>query len=147
MASRPLSAREELPYLVVSLIFTLVVTIVPKPTPNQWDYLAVGWSIILAIAGTFYIYWQNGGSKGDHFIQRYFAIGWVVAVRWFAWVMPVGIFYYSVLGDPKIEHATWHESVFFAACETILYWRIGHHIAALRRIERPVNHTTGQSAL
>lgn len=133
--------------MLVFLILPLVITIFPKPAPNQWDYLAFGWSVALAFAGTFYIYWQNGGSKGEYFIQRYFAIGWVVAVRWFAWVLPVGIVYYTVLGDPEIEQATWHESVFFALCEPIFYWRTGYHIAALRRIEDSADHTTGQSAL
>ena len=120
---------------MVFLALNGVALLVPRTTPDGWNYLDAGCSIFLAIAGTIYIYRKNGGAAGDHFMQRYFVIGWVVAMRWFAWVVPAIFFYYVALSDFGVEGepASWHEAAFFAACETILYWRIGHHVADLRR--------------
>jgi hypothetical protein len=138
LAARSLTAREELPYVLV--FFTLLAVsanssaLFTQPSaPNLWDHLSASWSIVLGVAGTIYVYRQNGGPNGQYFLQRYLVIGWVVTVRWLAWVMPAGIFCYSMQGDLEIEQANWHEFLFFGTCEVFLYWRTGHHIADLHQ--------------
>ena len=153
LAARPLTAREELPYVLA--FFTLwtinaysSVLFPQSAIANIWDRLSAGWSIALGIAGTIYIYRRNGGGEGEHFLQRFVVIGWVVTVRWFVWVMPVLLFYYAVLADLEDDQATWHEFVLFGVCEAILYWRTGHHVAALRlSLNSPAHTTNGHSAL
>jgi hypothetical protein len=139
LAAGPLTAKEELPYVLVFLTLLAVAAnssdLFAQPSaPNLWDHLSAGWSVVLGVAGTIYLYRQNGGPEGQYFLQRYFVVGWVVSVRWFAWVMPVGLFYYSVLGDLEVAQATWHEFLLFGICEIFFYWRSGHHMADLRRM-------------
>lgn len=130
MATRPLSEREALPYLIAFVALSSAVIYLPLPMTTLWDQLAAAWSVLLAVAGTIYIYHQNGGASGHHFLQRYFAIGWVVSVRWFFLIIPPGIVFYALLkGDT--EDTTWDEFLFFAVAEALLYWRIGHHVGDL----------------
>jgi len=81
MATRPLSDREVLPYLVVFAVLSASVVSFPQTVFNTWDGLSAALSIFLAFVGTIYIYLQNGGNQGQHFLQRYLLIGWVVALR------------------------------------------------------------------
>ena len=71
MAARPLSEREALPYLVVFVALSSAVAYIPQTTQNLWDGVGTVWSVLLAVVGTIYIYRQNGGAGGQHFLQRY----------------------------------------------------------------------------
>ncbi len=133
MAARPLSEREALPYLVVFVALSAAVSCIPTTSSNVWDGLGAAWSIMLAVVGTIYIYRQNGGAGGQHFLQRYFAVGWVVAIRWLVVIMlALAAFYVAlaVLGVEK-EHTEWYDFLFFAIAEAVVYWRIGHHVGDL----------------
>jgi hypothetical protein len=141
MASRPLSEREVLPYLVVSMVLCAGASYITQRELTFWDYLEAAWSIALAAAGTIYIYRKNAGSNGCHFLQRYFAIGWVVSVRWFVFLLPAGIAWYAALeifGIPT-EHTGWHLFLFAAAAETIVFLMIGHHVRDLAQREMDNN--------
>ncbi len=82
MVARPLTDREALPYLVGHVAISAVVCCFPLAISNVWDGLGGVWTVFLAVVGTIYIYRQNDGADGQHFLQRYLAIGWVVALRW-----------------------------------------------------------------
>ena len=97
MAARPLSEREALPYLVVFVALSSAVAYIPQTTYSLWDGLGGVWSVLLAAVGTIYIYRQNGGAGGQHFLQRYFAVGWVVVVRWFVVLILVAVAFYGTL--------------------------------------------------
>lgn len=134
MAARPLSQREELPYLVVYGALTALVAALPTTSLNIWDGLTGVWSILLAIFGTIYIYRQNGGANGHFFLQRYLAVGWVVAVRYLAVLVPIAIVFFALLvADNASEVTTGGEFIFSAVAETIIYWRIAHHVRDLAR--------------
>ena len=130
MAARPLSDREVLPYLVVFVALSAVVINFPVTISNVWDVLYAAWSILLAVIGTIYIYRQNGGSDGRHFLQRYLAIGWVVTVRWLVILIAFAIVAIAVLETANLpwEDTTWYEVIAFGIAEAIVYWRIGHHV-------------------
>lgn len=67
------------------------------------------------------------------FLQRYFAIGWVVALRWAAAVLAIAAVLFGVMAavEADMESTQWYEFVLFAVAETIYYWRLGHHIKDL----------------
>ena len=69
LAARPLSEREALPYLVASMVVLTAATYIPQAEYTLWDYLTAAWSISLAAVGTIYIYRENGGARGRHFLQ------------------------------------------------------------------------------
>lgn len=133
LAARPLSERETLPYLVVFVGLSAAVGYIPQTMSNVWDGLGAAWSIALAVVATIYIYRQNGGADGQHFLQRYFAIGWVVTVRWLAVLILVGVAFFGTLAalgaDTETTH--WYDFVFAALVEAVVYWRIGHHVRDL----------------
>lgn len=133
MAARPLSEREALPYLVVSVALYVAGGFIPPTSTNVWDGLGAVWSVALAIVGTIYIYRQNGGAAGRHFLQRYFAIGWVVFLRWLPLVvlMSVAFFPLKALLSEDVEETTWDEFLFIAVVEAVIYLRIGHHVRDL----------------
>lgn len=132
---KPLSDRESLPYLVASITLMTIGGSLPFQSFNVWDRLGSLWTIALAILGTIYIFHQNGGSEGRYFLQRYFAIGWVVGIRCIVAIVACAIAMFVLLEylGQSTEETGGYEFVFFAAAETIIYWRIGHHVHDLAR--------------
>src|SRR6266850_3771401 len=108
MAAAPLSDREVLPYFLLFLAFSDLVPLFPAQTMNFWDYAGAAWTFALLMTGTVYAYWRNGGGSGVHFLQRYFAIGWVVTVRWLAVVAPISIAIVMLFDLP--EETTWFQA-------------------------------------
>lgn len=133
MAARPLSEREVLPYLVVTVALYSAVGYIPQTAQNVWDGLGAGWSVLLAAVGTIYIYRQNGGAGGQHFLQRYFAVGWVVAIRWLVVVILAAIAFFGTLAavGADTESTHWYDFLFLAVVEAVIYWRIGYHVRDL----------------
>ena len=133
MVARPLSEREALPYLVVFVGLSAAVGYIPQTMSNVWDGLGAAWSVALAVVATIYIYRRNGGADGQHFLQRYFAIGWVVAIRWLVIIIFAAIAFYAALTAVGVEteNTAWYDFVFLAIVEAVVYWRIGHHVGEL----------------
>jgi hypothetical protein len=130
MATAPLTDREVLPYLVVSVSLISLVWFIPSWARNEWDHINTGISVLLSIFGTIWLFRRNGGAESRHFLQRYLAVGWVVAVRWIAALLVVCVLFYGALYflDVVSELTTWYEVLLFASAEVALYWRIGVHI-------------------
>ena len=135
MAIRLLSESETLPYLVVYVTWTTVFSFVPDPFSNVWDTLSATFSAFLAVVGTIYIYRQNGGADGQYFLQRYFAIGWVVTLRWILIVTVSTVIFFTLLelANVSSEETTWYEFLFVSVFEVIIYQRIGHHVRDVAR--------------
>lgn len=133
LATRPLSERQALPYLVVYSGLCAAAGYVPPMGFNLWDRLLAVWGVTLAVVGTIYVYRQNGGAGGQHFLQRYFAIGQVVAIRWLVMMGVPMVALYATLGilGRKPEETTWLDFVSFGALGAVLYWRIGYHVRDL----------------
>ena len=130
LIARPLTEREQLPYLVVFVALTTIAEILTTELSNVWDYLSAAASVITAVGGAIFLYHQNGGRAGQYFLQRYFSIGFVVSIRWLVLVLAVVIpfiFLLDLAGLLK-DTTTWPEFVVLAVAELFLYQRIGHHI-------------------
>lgn len=140
LATRPMSDREALPYLIAFVALSgAAAGGPPLETFNFWDWLQVGWSVALALVGTVSIYRRNGGERGQQFLQRYLALGWVVSIRWVLFLIPLLVLYAVGMGDAGETTAS--DALFFAAIEAVLYWRIGWHIHDLaRRTAPPTRH-------
>ncbi|MBI1381804.1 MAG: hypothetical protein GC161_12040 [Planctomycetaceae bacterium] len=134
MAARPLSDREVAPYLVVAAGLSSVLWWTPETELNFWDGADTVLSIAVAVLGTLHVYERNGGAQGQHLLQRYFAIGWVVGIRFLAVVLPLLFGYYFLLFAAfgvETQQTTWQEFLMFAALQISLYWRFGHHVRDL----------------
>ena len=118
----------------VSVALSAVVDFIPQATCNVWDGLGSFWNVLLAVVGIIYIYRQNGGADGQHFLQRYLVIGWVVLIRCcVAAIILIAVVFFStgvaVGGDTEVTH--WYDFLFFAAGAAGMCWRIGHHVRDL----------------
>ena len=134
MAARPLTEREALPYLVVYVGLTALVTCLAVPDINIWDMIETGLGVLICVLGTIYAYHCNGADKGEHFLQRYFAIGWVVSLRVIAGLFLAYCTYLVICelaGISNGDATTWQDTLFIIGMEIFLYWRTGHHIAQL----------------
>lgn len=135
LAARPLTDGESFPYLLISTALLSVSAgwADPLDSPEQIAYFIVG--VIGTVAGTIYCYSRNGGASGEHFLQRYFAVGWVVGLRVLALLVPVSIVIYSLLdmaGLSKENGMHWAEVLYLGAIEIFLWWRVGidiRHVA------------------
>lgn len=133
MVARPLSDRETLPYLVIFVTMFVVIGYIPQSVANVWDALGAVWSVALAVLGTIYIYRQNRGADGQHFLQRYLAIGWVVSIRWLVIIFFAAVVFFTLMtpSASETEKTTWYEFLFLAVGEAVVYWRIGYHVRDL----------------
>jgi hypothetical protein len=130
LAARPLSEREVLPYVVVFVALSVAAGFIPHPTRNIWDELGAVWSVLLAAVATIYIYRQNGGAGGQHFLQRYIAVSWVVSIRWFVFLSLAALAFYSTLAALRADRTSrhWYDFLFYASIQAVIYWRVGHHV-------------------
>ena len=145
LITRPLTDREVLPYLLIFVGITALVPIFPMESMNLWDYAAAIWTLLLAVAGTLYAYQCNGAAAGLHFVQRYLAIGWVVAVRWGVVVMAafvVLLFFVDSSGD----ETTPTYALFWMVAEVVFYERMGYHIRAVASTPLRSNSTAKSDA-
>jgi len=132
LATAPLTDREALPYLLIFVGVTGLLPLFPPTEMNHWDYLSAGFSLLVALGGTLYVYARNGGNSGRYFLQRYFAIGWVTTVRWLAIVVP--LFFALMFGLDWESHTTPYETVYFAVAEIFLFARIGYHVLDVAKL-------------
>ena len=137
MAVRPFTDREVLPYLIAWLVLLEVVIVLTTFLPtsaNVWDGLDAARGLLLTVFGTLYVFRQNGGASGQYLLQRYFAVGWVVGVRWIAGLLPAMLVFYvalEALGSGSEDSTEWYDFVLITVAEAGFYWRFGHHVRDL----------------
>lgn len=133
MRAQPLSERESLPYLVLYVALFTLVSGLPNPDFNLFDAFESLLSVIIAIVGTILIYQQNGGINGQFFLQRYFAIGFVVALRCLVVLVAAMLALIVVLDSLGMleDDTTWYDLIIIVVAEMLLYWRIAHHVRDL----------------
>ena len=100
---------------------------------NAWDILAYTAGIAITLAGTIYCYQMNGGSRGQHFLDRYFSLGLVAVIRLLPAFILIAfgvIIAQEILGDVPADTTAVEAAIgmlFMAA----VYWRIGSHIRSV----------------
>ncbi len=137
LAERPLSTGEELPYLVAYLVLSTLAMYIPygdAEIPAAVDGIVV---TAIAVAGTVYVYRQNGGGDAPFFLQRYFSIGWVVLVRFAAAMIGLYVSYAAALiglaGVEYPERTPWYETLFLWFAQLVFYYRFGVHTRDVSR--------------
>jgi len=132
MAAAPLTEREVLPYLVASIIAIYIALGLTQHTPitSFWDDISSFCEMLFAVIGTIYIYRKNNGKNGQHFLQRYIAINWVVSVRMFVGALITYYILQEILSAVYVneENSALIDFIYFFIINVILYWRIGHHV-------------------
>jgi hypothetical protein len=133
---QPLAARAELPYLIAYVLLATAGLYIPYAggdVPRTVDGIVMS---AIAVVGTIYVYRQNGGANGTFFLQRYFAIGWVVTVR-FAALLTVMFAGYAIIlaafGRDVPDRSPWYETLVQWLWHAALFYRIGYHTEDVAR--------------
>ena len=71
-------------------------------------------TLACTVLGAVYAYQKNGGDSGAYFLQRFFALGWVVFVRVLAVLIPIffGVIFLVTLTTGVGEETQWHDVLF-----------------------------------
>ena len=120
-----------------------VVAALVVPTPGQdlppwWHFLV---SAAVAVAGVYFCYNQNGGAGGERFAERYFSIGWVVAVRVGVTCVVIGaitaIILFAILTpDPSDDAGAGLIELVGYGLMVVSFWRTGVHVGDVARRAR-----------
>jgi uncharacterized membrane-anchored protein YitT (DUF2179 family) len=81
-------------FLAVMALQTLVwevFALFPAEEPDAWGYGGAAGSIVLTVAGTLLAFRCNGGADGVCFLARYFALYWVLTIRFLVWTVPAAV--------------------------------------------------------
>jgi hypothetical protein len=83
-----------------------------------------------------YLFLCNGGTRGAHFLYRYFPLSVVVGWKFVA-VSPVALLAVKVLlSEASPNVSGWSLSAALVALNLIMFYRIGHHLKELGREAR-----------
>ena len=118
-------------YIVLSTIILELLSYVPFPAVNFYDYIDSGISLIVITLGTYLIYLANGGSKGRNFAENFFSIGFVVGIRFIVLLIPIIVALSVIWINEPIENelsTTWYEVLVFQIWTVALYWRMIVHV-------------------
>lgn len=127
----PMAFRYAAAYATLS-----AVAMVPGLGSNQWDIVGYIAGIGITLGGTIYCYRMNGSASGQHFLDRYFALGFVAVVRLvpvFVLIALVVLVVQEVVGDVPDE-TTVVEATIGMLFLGVAYWRIGTHIRSISRL-------------
>ena len=128
--------KELIPYVVIYVgLYAVSIEIIgylPYEDINVWTYVLSILNVIIPIAGTIYAYKCNGGANGTNFASKYFSIGFVVGVRFLAYLIPLMVlmivYWVVVFSDQEELSTTILEVVLFSSWYALLYFKMANHI-------------------
>ena len=114
-------------YITIYSIFLVLAVI------QLYETLGIGMAvmqIVLFIAGTYYVYYSNGGAKGRDFSKRFFSIGWVFLLRatFFMGIGMLNLYVMTRLLGYESLFTVKNSAIIALIFEILFYWRIGKHI-------------------
>jgi len=135
MIAQPLSDREVLPYIILASIFAKTYYWYLQDRPIAYfleNYLSV-FSILATGFGIYYIYLSNHGTNGRFFLQRYFVIEWVLAIRWTIGVAIGLTIIWLISYADHFQHITpalfyQINCIYDAIAILAYYWLLGRHV-------------------
>ena len=96
-------------FIILNTIFIELGSFIPLEDITFLDYFNSLFLTVITIIGTYLMYKGNGSEKGEDFIGRYFAITWVVFIRFLLLLVLFGILlsliytYTSIIADVYFE--------------------------------------------
>ena len=141
LASGPMSeAKTFLYFLAITAFDWLQLTAFrlsrsAEPIP-PWNYFDAWMGVAITIAALVYLFLCNGGTRGGHFLYRYFPLSVVVGWK-FVVASLVGLTVAKMLLSGASQNVSgWSSSVLMAALNVVMFYRIGHHLKWLGREDR-----------
>lgn len=125
-----LSDREVLPYVIAWGLAAGLAFAIPPEHPNHWDTAFGLLSAAATVAGTLWVYRQNGGASGVDFLQRTTSLSWVLLIRFLpATIVGAGVLLWADAAPlDAVPESTWRDVLFWLVLLVILYQRLGTHM-------------------
>jgi hypothetical protein len=142
----PLPAAMAFRYVLANTLLVTLSAVLPNPADaDSTTWIVRVLSVGVTVFGLRHCYHENGAAAGHLFMDRYFAISWVLYVR------QVAVFLAVAIGVSALARAAAPEGdrrILYAATGiawlAVLYWRIGSHI---REVARNGRTTTIEGAM
>ena len=106
-----------------------------EPIP-AWNYFDAWFALAISLAAWVYLFFCNGGTRGAHFLYRYFPLSVVVGLKFVAASLVVLSAVTISLNGVSPNLRGWSISATAAAINLIMFYRIGHHLKWLARETR-----------
>jgi hypothetical protein len=119
-------------YVTVYSIFLMIAVVQLYETLGLWMAII---QILLFIGGTYYAFYSNNGVQGRDFSKRFFSIGWVFLLRatFFMGIGMLNLYVMTQLFGFESLFTVKNSAVIALVFEVLFYWRIGRHIADVRK--------------
>lgn len=109
----------------------------PYEDVTVWTYVLSVLNVAIPVVGTIYAYTCNGGANGENFASKYFSIGFVIGIRFLAYLIPamsvLFTYWVIVFGEQEQLPTTFVEVMLFSAWYGLLYVRMAKHIGDTTR--------------
>jgi uncharacterized membrane protein len=127
--------KEAFPYILMTIGFYLVaiemMTFDIYYLENIWDKILIVIDILVPIVGMIYAYKKNGGEDGVNFANNYFAISFVMTIKFLLYIIPM-IILLVFLGYESTS-TTAIEVMVLTGVQILLYFYIVKHIKDVAR--------------
>ena len=125
-----LPQTEQFKYLLAySMLFAL--TAVPLVSYNNYDTAHGVATVMLTPFGMYFIYYSNGGGKGDRLLERYISLGWVMFIRLLAIFLFPAMMALAILSQLlhiESEGTDMPSVVLMVLIQIIYYYLLGRHV-------------------
>jgi hypothetical protein len=101
-----------------------------------WNYFDAWFALAITLAALVYLFLCNGGTRGVHFLYRYFPLSVVVGWKFVAASLVALPAVKVSLSGASPNVSGWSLSATLAALNLIMFYRIGHHLKWLGRESR-----------
>ncbi|RUO26560.1 hypothetical protein CWE09_07590 [Aliidiomarina minuta] len=139
LATGKISERNAFKYFIAHALW-LSVLLIPSSEeykPDSW--ILIVW-VVITIGGLFYVRHGNGGYEGENFFTRFFAIAWVMEVKFFALMLLLalaGVFYEGATdSDVRADFPVTYGLLGLGIYGVLFYWRIGVHMRRTKELAK-----------
>lgn len=119
-------------YLVLAAIGIEVMMLMPLENGNIWDFISSLSNVLIVMLGTIFAFKSNGSSNGRDFLGKYFSIGFVIAIRFLVYAIPLlmalFVYYFFTFGEEEEIPTNYIDVIPFLVWYAAMYWRICVHI-------------------
>jgi hypothetical protein len=100
-----------------------------------WDFTETLGNVAITILGIHYLKSKNGDTFGNGFLNKYFALGWVISVRLFLTSLPIIVMIYSTIAIVGARDLPGPLGAIFGMTFSLLFYRwLGAEFTRAQRV-------------
>ena len=114
------------PYFMINMIVLALILIPVANERDLWMTASGIASVVITICGVLYLKKKNGNSYGNHFLSKYYMLGWVTCIRMILLTVPIAFglcFLGKMIGANEVLCI--FGAIFVILLELAYYWWLG----------------------